>query len=350
MKIAMTHVDLPNESKGGVAHQVHYLANTLVGRGHDVTVFASSPAYAECFYRVHQYHLPPRLRRVHSFLFAGHLARTDFSGFDILHTHGDNYLLRGRSPQLRTFYGSARDEAATAVTWRRRLYQSVMAYLEDAGARVADLNVGISEATRARLPLITAIVPCGVDVMKFQPGPKSEQPSVLFVGTAEGRKRGAFLADVFAREIRPHFPRAELWAVADRPLQGEGVVNYGRVSLDALTALYARAWVFCLPSTYEGFGVPYIEAMAAGTAVVASPNAGAREVLQDGRFGVLAEDSELGERLSHLLAYADQRDAFAARGPIRAQDFAWGRIAGQYEQLYADLMTGQAVTGGVTSI
>lgn len=343
MKIAMTHVDLPNESKGGVAHQVHYLANTLAERGHDVTMFTFSPPFAECRYHVHQYS-PGRVRANswRTFLLAYRLARTDFSQFDVLHTNGDNYLLWNRYPQVRTFYGSAIDEARSAVRTRRRIYQMVIAHVERIGARAADVNVGISEATRAQIPAISQIIPCGVDVYRFKPGPKADKPTVLFVGTTGGRKRGGFLAEVFAREVRPAFPDAELWAVTERPLLGEGIVNFGRVSLETLTRLYQRAWVFCLPSSYEGFGVPYIEAMAAGTAVVASPNPGALEVLCGGKFGAVAEDAALGQTICSLLRDAQAREDYAARGLVRAQDFQWDTVAAQYETLYASLRRGEA--------
>ena len=344
LKIAVTHVDLPNESKGGVAYQVHYLANALADRGHDITLFTCSRLYAECRYRVHQYRVSPRLRRFQSFVFAARLAQTDFSGFDMLHTNGDNYLLRGRSPQLRTFYGSAKDEAGSAVRLRRRLYQEVIARLETLGARAADLNVGISEATRTRIPAVTEIVPCGVDIRRFRPGPKSEQPTILFVGTTGGRKRGQFLADIFRREVRPRFPQAQLWAVAEKPMEGEGIVNLGRVPLEELTRLYQQAWVFCLPSTYEGFGVPYIEAMASGTAVVASPNPGAREVLRDGAFGILAEDAEIGGQINALLSDAAKRDDYSQRGLTRSQKFAWDQVTERYERLYAQLIAAHSPT------
>lgn len=348
MKIAMTHVNMPNESKGGVAFQAHYLANALVDRGHDVTMFTFSPAYSDCRYHVHQYPIPSRLRRFMSFLLAWRTARTDFSGFDVLHAHGDNYLLRGRHPQLRTFSGSARDEAGSAVTLRRRIYQRLMAWLEDVGARAADLNVGISEATRARIPAVSVIIPCGVDTARFHPGPKADHPVLLFVGTTGGRKRGAFLADVFAREVRPRFPDAQLWTVAEKPLPGEGVINFGKVDLETLTDLYRRAWVFCLPSTYEGFGVPYIEAMASGTAVVASPNVGAREVLDGGRFGVLADDQSLGEQLNALLGSEDARRCLAEQGLTRAREYSWNTVTAMYERLYEDLQLRFRAAGPVS--
>lgn len=338
MKIAMTHVDLPNESRGGVAFQAHYLANALVDRGHSVTMFTFSPAYADCRYQVHQYGIRSQLRQFKAFIFAVRLASTNFSKFDIIHTHGDNYLLWGCHPQVRTFHGSAKDEAISAVRLRRRIYQSLLAKLEPVSAWIADSKVGVSEATQARIPAISTLIPCGVDTKHFTPGEKSEKPSILFVGTLAGRKRGQFLADVFIREVRSQFPNAELWAVSDRPLEGEGIVNFGKVSLETLCKLYQQAWIFCLPSTYEGFGVPYIEAMASGTAVIASPNPGAQEVLGNGAYGLIAKDGELGNQINQLLNSAELRQSYATKGVLRTQDFSWKQIAMQYETLYKNLL------------
>lgn len=336
MKIAMTHVDLPNEAKGGVAAQSHYLANALVDQGYEVTMFTFSPAYAECRYQVRQYAVPTAIKRLRlqSFFFAVCLAQTDFSEFDIVHTHGDNYLLFGCHPHLRTFHGSAIDEAKHAVRLRRRVYQTVIAGLEQMGSWVADVNIGVSKTTQKRIPAVSTIISCGVDLSRFRPGEKADYPCVLFVGTVGGRKRGAFLADIFVREVRSRFPNAELWTVADQPIQGEGVVNFGKVPLEKICELYQRAWVFCMPSTYEGFGVPYIEAMASGTAVVASPNPGACEVLDDGKYGVLAVDSALGEQINCLLANETLRSSYVSKGLLRAKAFDWQEITKQYENVY----------------
>ena len=303
-------------------------------------MFTFSPAYAECRYQVHQYAIPTAIKRLRlqSFFFAACLAQTDFSEFDIVHTNGDNYLLFGRRSHLRTFYGSAIDEAKSAVRLRRRIYQTVIAGLEEVGSWVADVNVGISRTTQKRIPAVSTIIPCGVDLSRFRPGEKADYPCVLFVGTVGGRKRGAFLADIFVREVRSRFPDAELWTVADQPLQGEGVVNFGKVSLEKICELYQRAWVFCLPSTYEGFGVPYIEAMASGTAVVASLNPGACEVLDDGKYGVLAADSALGEQINCLLANETLRSSYVANGLLRAEVFDWQEITKQYENVYLTMI------------
>lgn len=336
MKIAMTHVDLPNESKGGVAAQAHHLSNQLVERGHEVTVFSFSPHYSECKYQVHQYLDPPKQKFLQPLSFATRLAQTDFSEFDIVHTHGDNYLLWKTHPHIRTFHGSAIDEMLSAVTWRRRIYQLLIAGLEDVGARVADFNVGISNTTQKRIPAVSQIIPCGVDLSHFRPGEKSPNPSILFVGTVTGRKRGALLADLFRREIKPHCPKAELWSVADQPMEGDGIINFGRVSQEKLYELYQKAWVLCLPSTYEGFGIPYIEAMASGTAVVASPNPGAEEILDNGEHGIVAQDDQLSSEIKKLLIQTDLRTHYVEKGLVRSQAYSWDNVASLYEKVYQE--------------
>jgi len=97
-----------------------------------------------------------------------------------------------------------------------------------------------------------------------------------------------------------------------------------KISTETLADLYRRAWVFCLPSTYEGFGVPYIEAMASGTPVVASPNPGAREVTQEGRFGLIASDSALSETLLRVLTEEDYTPEVTQEGLLRATGFQLG--------------------------
>src|SRR5207253_306790 len=93
-----------------------------------------------------------------------------------------------------------------------------------------------------------------------------------------------------------------------------GVIVLGRVSDEELAELYRRAWVFCLPSTYEGFGIPYVEAMASGCPVIATANQGAVEITENGRFGVLAEEHQLGEVLVRLLKSSEERDRLSAAG------------------------------------
>ena len=337
MKIAMSNVFLPTDQQAGVAFQVHYLANALVERGNTVTVFTYSPKPADALYDVHQFKPIPALRKFYPFLIAWELARIDFSLFDVIHTHGDNFLLWAKHPQVRTFHGSASDEAVAARTVHRKLFFRIVNVLEHVGARIADFNIGVSETTRLRLPRVREIIPCGVDTAAFAPGAKSAKPTVLFVGTTMGRKRGRWLAELFVRDVRSRISDAELIMVSDIDVDLPGVRHAGRVSLEKLIELYQSAWVFCLPSTYEGFGVPYIEAMAAGTAVVSSENPGAREVLVDGRYGAITPDGQLGAVLCELLSDEPRRNDLASAGIERAASFHWHSVAGRYEAAYAEV-------------
>src|SRR5262249_4304362 len=98
----------------------------------------------------------------------------------------------------------------------------------------------------------------------------------------------------------------------------------------------------CLPSSYEGFGRPYVEAMAAGTAVVATPNPGSNEVLDRGRYGLIVRDAELGDSLLSLLQDEDRRRRFEELGFERAQTYSWDRIAERYETVYESILKQRA--------
>lgn len=337
MRIALANAFLPTSQHGGVGFQVHYLANALVGRGHHVTVFSCSKRPDDALYEVHQFSLPPSTRpRLIAFYQAINLARIDFSLYDVVHTHGDNYLLWNVPHQVRTFHGSALDEARSASSTARRIFYTIMHGLECLGERVATINTAVSKASRAHLKHIEQVVPCGIDLQRFQADVKSREPSILFVGGMGGRKRGSFLQKIFAEEVKPCIPNAQLWLVADDVVGdvADGIRVIGKVPLEKLIELYGSAWVFCMPSTYEGFGVPYLEAMASDAVAVASPNPGALEVLDGGRYGVVAGDEQLGSALSDLLANADARSRYVDLGRSRVARYDWSAVCSEYEQIF----------------
>ena len=94
--------------------------------------------------------------------------------------------------------------------------------------------------------------------------------------------------------------------------------------------------MFCLPSTYEGFGIPYAEAMLSGLPVVATPNLGAEYVTDGGRTGVIAvPDSRVGEALVRLLRDDEARERLTAAGLERGAQFDIRAVAERYEHLYS---------------
>lgn len=337
MKIAVVSMYLPSASKIGAGYQAHHVANALVDRGHEVTIFSPSPRPSDARYRVTQVHLSGSLR---TFQFAWKLRGVDFSSFDVLHAHGDDYWLfgRGAPPHVRTMHGSCLAEALHIRGAKARLRMLALGVSEVVATMVADRTIAVSRNTKQWMPWIPTVIPNGVDLDVFHPGgEKSDRPTVLFVGTYRHRKRGKLLMEVFDRYVLPRVPDAQLWMVCEDAPPHRNVTVLGRVNEAELAALYRRAWVFCLPSAYEGFGIPYVEAMASGTPVVASPNVGAREVLGDGQWGVVAEDHELGSSIVRMLEDGPERDRWAEVGLDRSADFSLSRIAARYEALYEQL-------------
>lgn len=355
MKIAVLSSHLPSPNRlvsGGVAYATHRLANALAQRGHNLTVFTTDGSPPDAYYQVRRVLSARPTYPLRAWLWLWQLAwrysTQDYSGFDIIHAHGNNALLRTQGrPLVRTLHGASWAEAVHAPTWKRRLWYLSLTPAELWEASRATKVVAVSAGTRQFVPGIDLVIPNSVDFRVFCPGPnlnhhlRHSYPVILFVGTLAGRKRGQMLLELFQDEIRPALPKAELWMVAERNIQAPGVVCFMNPDDSALADLYRRAWVFCLPSTYEGFGIPYIEAMASGTPVVATPNSGARELLEDGKWGALARPSELGPTLLSLLNDHQRRRNMAQLGLQRAEAFAQDRIVDAYEALFASLVNGE---------
>lgn len=334
LRIAMVSYYMPSESKLGTGHQVHALANALLDRGHEVTVFTRCKPSVGASYHTQTVEVEGSLR---TFKFARSLRGVDWSAFDVLHAHSSDFLLRGGvspPPHIRTLHGSSLREAIHIRGLVPRAAMLYYAACEVAATLVADTSVAVSRNTQTWLPWVRTRIPNGVDLSRFSPGEKSSNPSILFVGTYLRRKRGRLLADLFEQEIRPKLPDAELWLVSDDAPERPGVRVFPRLPDADLQELYRQAWVFCLPSTYEGFGIPYIEAMASGTPVVATPNAGAIEVTEEGRYGVVVDDDRLSEALLGLLQSPSDRELRAEDGLRHVQQFSLTNVAESYESLY----------------
>jgi starch synthase len=112
--------------------------------------------------------------------------------------------------------------------------------------------------------------------------------------------------------------------------------------------LLSSAAVFCCPSIYEPFGIVNLEAMACGTAVVASDVGGIPEIVVPGETGYLVHWSEsdpdrfvgdLAARLSEVLESPGLARRFGEAGRRRVLDhFSWGSIAGQTADLYREVV------------
>jgi glycosyltransferase involved in cell wall biosynthesis len=337
----------PGVKRSGIEQVAHDLANALADRGHAVTVFTYDPRPSAARYDTQP--LPWRAlmtNRVGRALTMGYLGNVVAIGpryrdFDVILAHGDSLLLplRGK-PVVRIMHGTALEEARSATSIGRAVLQSGVYVLELLTGFLQRGAVAVSANTVRFNPFIRRVIANGIDLTIFRPDrtARSRVPSILFVGALKGRKRGAWLLDLFEREIRPSFPDAELHMVTTPGPRRDGVTYHTGVETRALVRLYQDAWVYASPSTYEGFGLPYAEALACGTPIVATSNPGSREVLEDGRFGLLASDEEFGPALRRLLADAGERERLARTGLTRASEYDMARAAEQYEQVMTELI------------
>ena len=341
MKIALFHTTLPEKGRkpGGVEVAVHRLANQLAEDPRDdVTVFSLTP--------------PPDLARYkHEYIFASRPGLKDkqllrlfvlpfllnfvrLKEYDIVHFHGDDwFVLRRAFPSVRTLHGSALYEARSASSLKRKIAQYCVYPLEHLARRLSTIPLAIGPKT-AHVYQIADLANNGVDLSLFRQGAKAPHPQILYVGTWEGRKRGAFVYEQFLSQVLPECPRAELVMVSDRAPEHKNVRFVHFPDDQTLAELYRTSWVFAYPSVYEGFGIPYIEAMASGTAVVCSPNDGATYVLDNGRYGKVVDDNVFGATVKNLLVDHQAREALIKLGLERAAEFSWEAVAKQHRAIY----------------
>lgn len=338
LRIVFSSYYLPSESKIGAGYQAHGLAQAMVRAGHEVTMFSPCVKPDDALYD----HIKVEVHKpLATFRWAFALRRQNFNDFDVFHAAGDDYWFMGkkRPAHVRTMHGSCFAEAVHIRGLKERIRMAALGLSEVLATLVADRTVLVSATTRKWFPWVRTVIPNGVDLECFHPGDDTEEdPTVLFVGTYKNRKRGKLLMEVFASDIRPAISNAKLWMVCSDAPSAPGVEVLGRLSDAELADRYRRAWVFCLPSTYEGFGVPYIEALASGLPIVATPNDGAVEVLDGGRYGRVVTDDDLGPGIVELLQDAPERVHLTELGVQRANDYSWESVVERYEGIYADLL------------
>ncbi len=180
---------------------------------------------------------------------------------------------------------------------------------------------------------------------------------VLAVGTVEPRKNlttlfQAYRAYLDARAESSAEPPPILvagkqgWLEADsyRAVHTQrlsGLARFlGFVDDADLPALYSMATVFVMPSVYEGFGLPALEAMACGTPVICSDASSLPEVVGDAGLLVAPTDvAGWAAALAHALGDAALRADLSARGQRRAAQFTWAETAHQTRAVYDQILS-----------
>jgi glycosyltransferase involved in cell wall biosynthesis len=357
LRIALMNPCFWPEVRRGSERLIRELADGLLERGHSVHLITSHPGLpsrrTEDGLDVIRNWRPPsgRLRRR---LFEDHLTHVPFSYLS---------LKRGRYDVAHAMYPT---DALAAARWTERTgHPSLLSYmgiphrrnLADRRWRIATLRRAIagcsalttlSEAAdrgfRRWLGVGTRVIPPGVDLDAFQPGPgRSAEPSILFAASpSDPRKRLDLLLSAFTQVRERHLDARLLISDSGAGAGQASTPGVEWANLDhpeALAAAYRRAWVTALPSLDEAFGLVLIESMACGTPVTASRSGALPEVVDGRPVGTLFDGDDpaaLARALEEAFELSRNADTAAAcRG--RAEDFSIDRTVDAFEQLYAEL-------------
>jgi glycosyltransferase involved in cell wall biosynthesis len=191
------------------------------------------------------------------------------------------------------------------------------------------------------------LTPHGVDEDFFQLAAlRRPEPFLLCVSTLHPHKNLGSLLRSFAdvRRVRPEFrlvvcglhgfASADLHALRDSLGLHDAVDFPGWIPRAQLQDLFARAWAFVYPSLFEGFGLPVVEAMAAGLPVACSDIEPVRSISADAALHFDPRHPEsITAAILRLLGDDRLRAHLACAGPSRAAEFSWRRTAAQTLQV-----------------
>lgn len=350
---------------GGVQFHVRDLAESLIARGHEVSVLAPAdddtpiPGYMTSAGKaiavpyngsVARMTFGPRTAaRVRRWLDAGE--------FDLLHLHEPVTpslsmlaLWAAQGPIVATFHTSlVRSRALQAA------YPIIRQSLEKLSARIA-----VSEDARRTVTEHVGgdavVIPNGVDVATFadaRPDARwtgtPQAPTIAFLGRLDEPRKGLQVLTAAIPEILAAVPGARV-LVAGRGAQGEAearerlgehasaVEFLGPVTDEEKAALLASVDVYVAPQTGgESFGIVLVEAMAAGACVVASDLGAFRRVLDDGRAGVLFpvdDPHALAEAVLGVLRDDERRAALVEHADTWVLRYDWSVVTAEVLAVY----------------
>jgi alpha-maltose-1-phosphate synthase len=376
LRVALLTREYPPEVYGGAGVHVDYLSREL-GRLLDLTVHCQGADRSGAVA-----HQPwDRLVGANQALriISADLSMTAAAaGADVVHSHTWYANLAGHLAAL--LYGVPHVVTMHSLEplrpWKAEQLgggYALSSWCERVAVESAAAVVAVSEAMRADVIATYPDVPAerirvihnGVDTAEYAPdtgtdvleryGVDPRRPSVVYVGRIARQKglpvllKAAVHLDQTAQLVLcVGYPETDELAAevaqlaADLQAARSGVIWLSRIPDREVIQLMTHATVFACPSLYEPLGIVNLEAMACGTAVVASRVGGIPEVVTDGETGLLVppgDPAALADALNVLVHDPDLAAAMGSRGRRRAlADFGWAAVAARTAALYAELV------------
>ena len=377
LRVAMLTREYPPEVYGGAGVHVEYLAAALA-RLVDLTIHCQGADRPGAIA-----HRPwPRLSAANPALqtiSAELTMAADTGGAQLVHSHtwytglaghlssllhGIPHVLTAHSLEpLRPWKAEQLGGGYAISSWCERTA------IESAAAVIA-VSAGMRSDIMMTYPRVPAdrvhVIHNGIDAVQYAPdrhrdvldryGIEPDRPSVVFVGRVT-RQKGLHVLLRAAELLAPEAQLVLCAGQADTPELQEtvsGLVAHLRATRSGVVWLpgmlekaeviqiLSHATVFACPSLYEPLGIVNLEAMACGTAVVASAVGGIPEVVVDGTTGLLVppdDERALADAINSLIAKPAKAAELGARGRARAvAEFSWDSIAAQTTVLYHGLL------------
>jgi len=389
---------------GGQGIYLKYLSRSLAKLGHQVTVISGPPypelddsvalvelpsldLYQHGLRSVTPRQLLNRLNRIEWFskltggfaepwLFGERFTRwyADRQGsFDVIH---DNQTLAdgilkvqdGKTPLVTTIHHPITRDYAVALAAEPKWYMRLLIHrwhgflrMQKRVAKRLNAVVTVSEASAIDIaadfavkPEAIRVMPLGVDIDVFRPlsGVEREAFRLMTTASADAPLKGLPVLLKAMAVLRPKFPALTLTLIGKPKADGEArrlidalgledAIDYRHgISTEEMVACYAKATVAVVPSLYEGFGLPAIEAMACGVPLVSTNGGALPEVVGEaGKLVDAGDEQALAAAIAGLLLSSSEREQLAAAGRERAiQEYCWDRCAERMVAYYREVI------------
>ena len=223
-------------------------------------------------------------------------------------------------------------------------------------ARDVDALMAVSNLLMSRVApyrgegKLSRVVQNGVNLSLVPMNEKKKPRSVISVGTLKARKCMDRTLEAFAR-LADEYPDATLTIVGIGEMEGQLRARIGQLGLQERVALtgglpheevlrrMAQSDLFVLPSWGEGYGIVYIEAMAAGCIAVGAKDEGIADTITDGENGFLVPAGGIDETervMRQVFAHPERYEALRQKGMQAARGLTWARNAEQTAEVYRE--------------
>jgi len=263
---------------------------------------------------------------------------------DCIHLRFPQYLPnRAAVRYARTMMASSARRSRRILTVSQASKQDIQNYLRVPADKVEVIYNALDE----RL----ATPPTEAEMTRVRQRYQLDAPFILYTGNIKPHKNLDRLIEAYALMRRQGVVDAKLLLIGDEVSKYPNLRRlvhryqlhphvrfFGFVSDEMLAILYRLATVFVFPSLYEGFGLPPLEAMAAGTPVITSNVSSLPEVVGDAAVLIDPHDAgALAHAMARVIGDPALRADLVARGHQRVQAFSWQRSVARVREVYEEL-------------